>query len=128
MVIALDALQGMGIDFPSLISYKIGEGNITLFWINRGGNFASRFPLIFELDKRKFCFISNQVSLHGVEWVWKIKPNFPVFRQSNKIWINLAVGLTILPSLRVYMSGHLISLVMEISTFIISDTLLIQNL
>lgn len=81
LVSILDSLHELVIDFFSLFSYNIGSGNRTLFWIDNwtwDDNLSYRFPNLHVLDKRKYCFIFDRLSLHGASWAWKRKPCFPV--------------------------------------------------
>lgn len=42
------------------------------------GILVSRFPNLFALDKKKYCFISDRLSLHGVSWDWKMMSCLPM--------------------------------------------------
>ena len=35
---------------------------------------ATRFPLLFEIEKRKRCFIAERLTDNGVKWMWKRAP------------------------------------------------------
>lgn len=36
---------------------------------------AIKFPCLFDLDKRKSCFIAERMGTNKITWDWKKKPN-----------------------------------------------------
>ena len=67
----------MDIHIEQLFKVQIGSGENILFWTEDwtgDGDLASRFPLLFKLDKRKTNFISDRVRGSVVVWDWKRKP------------------------------------------------------
>nr|KAJ0213776.1 hypothetical protein LSAT_V11C400197820 [Lactuca sativa] len=42
------------------------------------GEFAYRFPLLFELDKKKSCLASDRCNPHNMDWAWKKLPSSPL--------------------------------------------------
>lgn len=56
-----------------LFSYQAWS-NCVHFWLEDWTGFGSlvaRFPLIFELDKKKHCFVNERIFSEGVNWKWK---------------------------------------------------------
>ena len=54
----------------------MGNGETTLFWLEdweTGGCLSKRFPLLYNLEKRKGCHISDRITYEGFKGVWKKK-------------------------------------------------------
>ena len=66
-------LDVIRIDLSSIFKIKVGSGENTLFWLDDwlGGSLDGRFPLLFNLDKRKGCFVADRVALVNFKWAWK---------------------------------------------------------
>lgn len=59
----------------------VGLSSDTLFWLDNwtgNGEFAYRFPLLFELDKNKFCLVSERCNPNNMDWAWKKLPSSPL--------------------------------------------------
>lgn len=98
IVKVIPELEEMGITFNSLFELKIGSGANTLFWYDDWtgqGCLASRFPLLFNLDKRKMCFISERLTSQSPSWAWK-KANFDYLETLELNSLNGVVSSTIL--------------------------------
>lgn len=70
-------LGDLGIELYDLFEFHVGSGNGTLFWLDNwlgSGSLASRFPLLYGLDSRKSCFISDRLA----SWSWRQMPRSPV--------------------------------------------------
>nr|KAJ0194781.1 hypothetical protein LSAT_V11C700354620 [Lactuca sativa] len=66
----------VGINFDLVFKIHVGNSQNTLLWIDNWMNtdaLNDRFPLLFKLDKGKFCFLSERQSEAGLVWDWKRK-------------------------------------------------------
>lgn len=57
-------MEDMGLKFSSFFEVKIGSGLNTFFWFDnwtRIDELALVFPLLFDLDKMKYCFVEERV-------------------------------------------------------------------
>ncbi|KAL4585058.1 hypothetical protein LXL04_009671 [Taraxacum kok-saghyz] len=74
-------LQDLWIEYSSVFEIKVQAGYNTLLWLENwvgDGTLATRFPNLFELDKRKTCFIGERVGPNNLKWAWKRSPNNPL--------------------------------------------------
>ncbi|KAL4560863.1 hypothetical protein LXL04_033019 [Taraxacum kok-saghyz] len=77
IVKVVPALAEIGINFQSILKVKIGSGSDILFWWDDWtelGYLKTRFPMLFELDRRKSCLLSKRVSSTGFQGRWKRRP------------------------------------------------------
>lgn len=59
------SLDSLGIDLASLLKVKSGSGCNTLFWLKdwtRVSSLATRFPAIFDLDKKKYAYVVEMMA------------------------------------------------------------------
>lgn len=66
-------LGGIGLELSSIFNIEIGSSERTLFWFDDwvgGGPLKSRFPRLFELDKKKYCYISEIFVGNAISWAW----------------------------------------------------------
>ncbi|KAL4581896.1 hypothetical protein LXL04_006430 [Taraxacum kok-saghyz] len=71
-------LKTMGIDQNTIWNHTINSGNNTLLWLDNwegSGNLALKFPNLYNLEKRKSCFISERFQNNIFSGSWKRNPN-----------------------------------------------------
>ncbi|KAL4558843.1 hypothetical protein LXL04_037046 [Taraxacum kok-saghyz] len=76
----LHFFQKVGINLSSSYKLSIKSGSNTLFWLDDWdgiGPLADRFPQLFDLDKKKSCFISERMRSGTADWAWKRRPSGP---------------------------------------------------
>lgn len=75
-------LEVMDISLFSMFEIVIGTGSNTLFWFDdwsSQGPLAQKFPNLFDLEKKKYCFVADRFSDSFIPtWAWKKKPRTPV--------------------------------------------------
>lgn len=73
----VDELGEIDIKFSSILEVKVGRGDDTLFWFDQTGDFtfASKFPQVFSLERRKYCFVEERICPDIGGWAWKRRPN-----------------------------------------------------
>lgn len=57
-------LNDLGVNFNYTFDICLGDGKKTMFWLDDwmgNGTLAIKFPHLFELDKRKSCFVTERV-------------------------------------------------------------------
>ncbi|KAL4563185.1 hypothetical protein LXL04_027221 [Taraxacum kok-saghyz] len=58
----------------------VGRGDNVLFWTDDwtgGGELAARYPLMFQIARRKYSFVAEYIQGADVDWKWKRKPSSP---------------------------------------------------
>jgi len=73
----VEALEKIGTNLHYFLSFDVKVGKDTLFWQDRwsgGADFATQFPRLYNLDRKKSCCIAERLEpMHG-RWAWLRKP------------------------------------------------------
>ncbi|KAL4581006.1 hypothetical protein LXL04_017212 [Taraxacum kok-saghyz] len=73
-----DVLQETGIEVDSVFKLQIGDGQKALFWRDNWtglGPLQSRYPRLFQLDKKKSAVVADRFRGDAVQWAWNKKPS-----------------------------------------------------
>ncbi|CAI9286673.1 unnamed protein product [Lactuca saligna] len=74
----VDESGEIDIKFSSIFEVKVGRGNVMFFWFDQWAGdfiFASKFPWLFSLERRKIFFIEERICPDIGGWAWKRQPN-----------------------------------------------------
>ncbi|KAL4570525.1 hypothetical protein LXL04_026181 [Taraxacum kok-saghyz] len=71
---AINCLQEVNLDQNNLFSLIAGTNTVVLFWLDRwcdSNTLKIKFPLLYELESLKSCYVTERITDSSYTWKWK---------------------------------------------------------